>query len=328
MAERTRVVIDTDVAVGNPDRDVDDALAIVMANNSDQLDICGITLTYGNETLCNVERAMSELSSVANLSKIPIASGANSPDDFGKKTEATALLEEICNKGPITVLCLGPGTNLATFFDMKPDLTRRIDEVVLVAGRRRGQKFRTGNYPKSHPDLNFENDPAAIAKLLRTDTKLVFAPFEVSSKIWLTANILNLIEQNGTETATYLAETCRPWLNFWSRTFSTNLLPVQGFNPFDCLAVAWLTDRDLLSWDLAEMKIEQDSYDVAERLVQGTGGTKRYLHAEYTSSIFYGSPDNEPSKPVAPTKQSKNHRVYLHDVEREVFLERLIGRLR
>lgn len=314
LEKKKRVVIDTDVAIGHRERDVDDALAIVMAANSEKLDICGITLTYGNESLENVSRSMGELRSIAGLSNVPTGAGARSRNDFGKITEATLVLEESCKAGPVTMLCLGPATNLATFLEQKPELAKEIEEVVLVAGRRRGQKFRTGNYSKSHPDLNFEKDPDSLKRLIDSRTNLVFAPFEVSSKVWITEHILELIRRHGTATAKYLSENCRPWLEFWKRTFSTPLLPVEGFNPFDCLAVAWLTDPDLLAWERVKMKIEDGDYDLAARVVQGSEATKEYLHAECASS----RPDQR--------EQGREH-TYIFDVERELFLERLIARL-
>lgn len=311
VRERRRVVIDTDVAIGIPERDVDDALAIVMALNSPELEVCGITLTFGNDSLDNVAQSMSELDGVVGLSTIDVARGAGSAADFGKRTEATFLLEDAAKGGSLTVLCLGPVTNLATFIEAHGGYAKQIiDEVVIVAGRRHGQRFRTGNFGKSHPDLNFEKDPAAMETLLKSGVKLVFAPFEVSSKVWITGRILDLIERNGTRTARYLAENSRPWLEFWKRTFSTELLAVDGFNPFDCLAVAWLTDRDLLSWEKAGMRIEEGDYDAADGAVQGKIGWKSYLHAG-------------PCRECLGSKQ-----MYIHDVEREAFLQRLIARLK
>lgn len=322
MEKKKRVVIDTDVAIGYPERDVDDGLAIVMAANSKELEICGITLTYGNETLENVCHSMRQLSSIAGISNIPTEAGARSSDDFGKVTQATLILEECCKAGPVTILCLGPATNLATFIERQPALAQQIEEVVLVAGRRRGQKFRTGNYPRSHPDLNFEKDPDSFRRLISSGTQLVFAPFEVSSKVWITEHILELVSRNGTETSRYLSENCHPWLEFWKRTFSTTLLPIDGFNPFDCLAVAWLTDRDLLTWESAMMSIEKGDYDLADRALQGTGATKQYLHAEFGSFSVRGKDASSLEQP----DKMREHK-YIFDVERELFLERLIARL-
>ena len=310
MGQRRRVVIDTDIAIGIPERDVDDGLAIVMALNSPELGICGITLCFGNDSLENVAQCMSELATVAGLSKIEIASGARSAADFGKRTEATFLLEDMAKGGNMTILCLGPMTNLATFVQANPELVKQIDEVVIVAGRRPGQRFRTGNHSNSHPDLNFEKDSAAMEILLGSDLKLVFAPFEVSSKVWVTDRILDLVERNGTRTAKYLAENCRPWLEFWKRNFSTKLLAIDGFNPFDCLAVAWLTDRNLLSFETVGMRIEEGGYDSADRAVQGKVGWKKYLHVDSCQRC------------------TSKKRIYIHDVEREAFLERLIARLK
>lgn len=322
---KRKVVIDTDVAIGHPERDVDDALAIIMALNSSQIKIAGITLSYGNESLENVRKSMNALSAVSELDQIPIASGACSSDDLGNSTEATALLEEICGKEPVTILCLGPLTNLATFVRAKPDIAANIQEVICVAGRRRGQRFRTGNFSRSHPDLNFEKDPQAMEHLLSSRLPIVFAPYEVSSKVWITETILELIRQNQTPAAEYLFENCRPWLEFWKRSFSTPLLPVSGFNPFDCLAVAWLTDRELLSWYSSRTRIEEADYDLADRSLQGKGGKKEYLHVDDASSFSFSHPFHPAKEGLNPESREN---IYIFDVEREDFLKRLVARLK
>jgi hypothetical protein len=92
----------------------------------------------------------------------------------------------------LTILALGPVTNIATVLRKHPDLGARITRVIAVAGRRPGQRFTTGtSNPNGHRDFNFELDPEGFQVLLDSKVEIVLAPFEISSKIWLTAEDLD-----------------------------------------------------------------------------------------------------------------------------------------
>lgn len=308
---RTRAIIDTDIAAGIPERDIDDALALVMAANSPAIDLAAITLTYGNDSLDNVEAAMKELA--GHMEKagraIPeVGKGAAGSADRGLETAATRLMAKTLESGPATILAIGPLTNVASLIEARPDLLDSIEAVVAVAGRKPGQRFRTGAHPRSHPDLNFERDPDAFQTLLTSDIPIVLAPFEVSSKVFLEGADLDRLASNNTPVAAFLERVGRDWLAFWESTFSSPEVPVKGFNPFDTLAVAWLTDRKLLQFSRVSLAIEEDDYDLSETLVQGTGsGRKLYLHAR-------------------PAGEAANA-TYIHDLARNDFVTRLLTRL-
>lgn len=273
------VIIDTDVSIGIEQRDVDDGLALSMACHSPELKVSAVTLTYGNSTLKKVRGAMSSLNEHLRLPESIIRCGAASHAELGKKTDAVDCIISNLERQPHTLIALGPLTNIASAVKLRPDLVSQIEKLIMVAGRRPGHRFLTGNYPLSHPDLNFEKDPAAVDVLLKTKLPIVFAPFELSSKIWITEFILDRIKQTGTELGKYLYSSSMPWLDMWRNRFSTELLPVIGFNPFDCLAIACVTDSDILTTERVEAIIEDSDYDTTDLKVQGTGiVSKPYLH--------------------------------------------------
>lgn len=302
-----RAIIDTDVSIGIAQRDVDDGLALLMAHHSPKLTISAVTLTYGNSTLKKVCGAMSSINEYLRLPESIIKSGAESHTELGKKTDAVDCITSNLESQRHTLIALGPLTNIASVVKLRPDLVSQIEKVIMVAGRRPGHRFLTGNYPLSHPDLNFEKDPAAVNVLLETKLPIVFAPFELSSKIWITESILDRIKQTGTELGKYLYSACMPWLEMWRSRFSTELFPVVGFNPFDCLAIACVTDSDILTTERAEAVIEECAYDATDWKVQGTGVVpKPYLHV---------------------CADSMGIHEYGFEIVREEFLKRLIDRL-
>src|SRR3954469_23166191 len=123
MAET--VWIDTDVSIGSPIREVDDAYALVLAFHSPELRIAGISASYGNAGLARTTRVAREMAERFGPSGVHVFAGAKSPEDRGR-TEASDALANALRRGPVTYLALGPLTNLAGFAELHPELTSRI----------------------------------------------------------------------------------------------------------------------------------------------------------------------------------------------------------
>ena len=73
-----KIIIDTDPAMGVFGRDVDDALAIALALNSPEIEVLGLTVTYGNTSLPRAVRSARRLLRAAGREDIPVLPGAAS----------------------------------------------------------------------------------------------------------------------------------------------------------------------------------------------------------------------------------------------------------
>ena len=259
------VWIDTDPALGEPERDVDDGFALVQAFKSPELDIRGVSVVFGNAPL---ERGLPIARGLAREygpRDVPVFAGAAGAADLGRETEASRALAAALRSTRLTILALGPATNVATVLKRHPELAPRIIQVVAVAGRRPGQRFTTGTTnPKGHRDFNFELDPDAFRVLLQSRISLVLTPFEISSKVWIEAADLDRLAQGGAA-ARALEPPARQWLDLWRRLFS-----VEGFNPFDTLAVGYLLSPDAFGCERLPATIQVLPDDVTEPGVQGT----------------------------------------------------------
>ena len=122
---------------------------------------------------------------------------------------------------------------MATVLRNHPELGKQIVELIAVAGRRQGQRFQTVPEVRPFRDFNFEKDPQAFQVLIDAGVPLVLAPWELSSKVWLTEEDLAALDKvNGNRA--WLVEAARDWLGFWKLQ-----LKASGFNPFDTLAVGY-----------------------------------------------------------------------------------------
>ena len=270
------VWIDTDPAVGEPDRDVDDGLALLQAFRSPELDIRGVSVVFGNAELDRGLPIARRLVRDFGPKRLRVYRGAAKASDLAHETDASRALAAALKTAPLTILALGPATNVATVLTKHPELAARVTRVIAVAGRRPGQRFTTGTAnAQGHRDFNFELDPEAFQRLLDARVELVLAPFEISSKIWLKAPDLDRLPLS-------LAAPARQWLSLWGRLFG-----VDGFNPFDTLAVAYAISDKGFTCEALPVRIDTLADDVTEPGVQGVKvDRKPYLLAsrELTSA--------------------------------------------
>ncbi len=239
--EKVDVWIDTDPAIGIPDCDVDDGLALIQAFHSPELRIRGVSAVFGNAPLRQAYPLAQEVCDLFGPKGLPVFRGAASKDELARENAAVRGLAGALELAPLTVLALGPLTNVGSLLALRPDLAPRIESIVMVAARRPGLEFFSTKTQKDpFPDFNFECDPGAMQCVLDSEVDIVFAPWEVSSHAWLTAEDLDMLAA-ASDAGAYIAERSRQWLSVW-----TDTLGAPGFNPFDTLAVGWLTHPEMM----------------------------------------------------------------------------------
>ena len=235
------VWLDVDPAIGMIEKDVDDGLAMIQAFHSPELRVHGISVVFGNSPLDRGIDIAEEVATRFGAPGLSVYPGAASAKDFGNDSPAVAAMVSGLEQRPMTILALGPLTNVGTLLKNHPEVHERIAQIIMVAARRPGQVFRP--LPESEnvfPDFNFENDPASMQAILDSKVPLVYAPWEVSSHLWITNEDLDALGATGAP-GEYIAKKSGSWIRMWKRMFGT-----EGFNPFDTLAVAWLTHPELI----------------------------------------------------------------------------------
>lgn len=249
-----------DVDPANGIGEVDDGLAMVQAFHSPELEIHGVSVVYGNAELehalpiaLNVTRTFGPRAGAEGL---PVVAGAASADQLGEVTPAVEAMAEALEDQPMTILALGPLTNVGTLVQHRPDLVDRIEQIVVVAGRRPGLEFiSVESQPEPFSDFNFEHDPPAAQALLDSGVKIVFAPWEVSSHVWITRQDLEHLKARG-GSGLWIYSVTQHWIRGWEQR-----LGAPGFNPFDTLAVGYLTHPEQMKGFACEAEIVQVDRD-------------------------------------------------------------------
>jgi inosine-uridine nucleoside N-ribohydrolase len=299
------VWIDADLAIGmrrigRPGySDVDDGYAIWQLMAAEEVELVGLSAVFGNTSLENAVRLCQYMNDAFYEGRLPVYPGAAGPIDL-RAVATNPAVEALANaleKQRLTIMAIGPATNVGLLLLLYPELAEQITEVVLVAGRRHGQDyFLIGNQGRHAPDLNFDLDNDAFRVMFDAGIPLTFCPFEISHKVWLTAERLDRLLQ-GSPATQWLATHSRPWLQQWLDQGA------HGFNPFDVLASHYLiAPKDIISEPLnAHLEIHPDDLkpDAGRQLF------KQYLVC-----------DQQPGYPVT----------YCYDVV-EGYHERLMERL-
>jgi purine nucleosidase len=187
---RQKVIIDTDIG-----DDVDDAFAIALAVKSPELEILGVTTTFGDtETRARIaDRLLGEV----GRSDIPVLAGHPTSaktsmsqgryalgGHWAKASHGDAvefILDEIRKyAGEITLIGIGPLGNVGAAIDRDAATFRKLKRVVLMGGSvRRGYgDFGYNEHFPPQPEWNILNDVASAQKLLASGVPVYMMPLD------------------------------------------------------------------------------------------------------------------------------------------------------
>ncbi|HCC83863.1 TPA: nucleoside hydrolase [Candidatus Uhrbacteria bacterium] len=195
----TSVWIDTDP--GN-----DDMMAILLLAQNSLVNILGVSTVFGNTSLPKVTRNAKFILDLAKRNDIPLFAGAEQPlirdqicaDIHGESgLDGVTLVEEdlmVADKAqeaiikaledaeePITILALGPLTNIAKLFTTRPDLISRVQRLVIMGGAITvpGNKNRVAEF-------NVFCDPEAAESVFNTIIPKTLIPLDPCTSVVLT----------------------------------------------------------------------------------------------------------------------------------------------
>ena len=246
MAGTVDVWIDTDVAIGAPWREVDDAFALLLASNSPELHVVGVSTTYGNAPLATTttvaRRVVERLGGGRDRAALQVYPGAASAGAFAVRTAASdALGARLVTGSKINYIALGPLTNFATLLQLHPTLARHIERVFFLGGQ--SPAARLGFGPRGDfviHDANVWKDPAAVQTTLESGIPITLVPIEIGGKLTISRSDLAELKDSGPRGA-FIADRSWFWFRFWTWYVRNTGGPV-----FDALAVIAAATPDLV----------------------------------------------------------------------------------
>ncbi|MGY2001590.1 nucleoside hydrolase [Blastococcus sp. SYSU DS1024] len=196
MTDRIPLVIDTDPGI-------DDALAILLALASPEVDLRLVTTVHGNVELAQVTENALRVLHLAGRSDVPVAAGARaslvhpqperaghvhgdaglggvelapSPAAVDPRPAVVALAETLLAEStPVTVAAIGPLTNIALLLAVHPEAAERIGRLVVMGG----SASRGGNVTAA-AEFNVWSDPEAAQVVLSSSVPAVLVGLDVT----------------------------------------------------------------------------------------------------------------------------------------------------
>ena len=231
--EMQKVIIDTDPGI-------DDSLALLVALNSPELDVIGITIVEGNvPTEIGVQNALKVLEE-AGKPDIPVFEGASLPlkheyisaqdthglDGLGESNisspkisvsdlKASSAYEKLLSDNEdVWVLALGPLTNIALAMEKTPKVWGNMSRLIIMGGA-----YQSNGNTSPVAEYNFWVDPDAAEYVLQNSPVVAeIVPLNVTRKILLTPNILSLMQRLNPDKTMFINKIIQFYFDFhWSQ---------------------------------------------------------------------------------------------------------------
>ena len=297
-----KIIIDCDPGI-------DDALAIMLAVNSPELEIVAITTVSGNVPsdmgAVNAKKVLRQL----NRLDIPVYIGEDAPlreeyidardthgmDGLGEsflpevssgceKQSAVDFLTEILEKEKISIIALGPMTNLAKVFSKKPHLIRNVEELVSMGGN-----FRSHGNCSPVAEYNYWCDPDAAHIVYEAfasmEGKLLhMIGLDVTRQIVLTPNILQYMRYTNPVMGERITNITKFYLDFhWKQE------GIIGCVINDPLAVAYFINPELCKGFDSYVQIETEGISLGQSVVDSMNFYRKAPNARVLTEVdVYG----------------------------------------
>jgi len=294
----------------------DDAIALVLALASPELEVKAVTSSAGNQTPDKTLRNVLRMLTLLKRSDIPVAGGAVKPlmrdliiadnvhgetgldgpalpePDFAPQNcPAVELMAKVLRESPepVTLVATGPQTNVALLLNSHPELHAKIARIVIMGGA-----MGLGNWTPA-AEFNIYVDPEAAEIVFQSGIPVVMAGLDVTHRAQIMADDIERFRAINNPVARTVAEL----LDFFMEYHKTEKWGFQGAPLHDPCTIAWL--------------LKPEIFTTARRWV-GVETQGKYTQG-MTVVDYYMLTGNEPNTDI------------MLDIDRQAFVDLLAERL-
>lgn len=294
----------------------DDAIALVLALASPELDVKAVTSSAGNQTPDKTLRNVLRMLTLLKRPDIPVAGGALKPlmreliiadnvhgesgldgpalPEPGFAAQSCTAVELMANilrdsAEPVTIVATGPQTNVALLLNSHPELHAKIDRIVIMGGA-----MVLGNWQPA-VEFNIYVDPEAAEIVFQSGIPVVMAGLDVTHKAQIHVEDIERFRRIGNPISTIVAEL----LDFFLEYHKDEKWGFVGAPLHDPCTIAWL--------------LKPEMFTTVERWV-GVETLGKYTQG-MTVVDFYNLTGKQPNATV------------MLDVDRQAFVDLLADRL-
>lgn len=271
MPPTTRIILDVDTGI-------DDALAILLAVKRPGIALEAVTTVYGNIDVDQATRNTLQILEVAGAGSVPVARGASRaltrpyvrkashihgqngigevvlPPPSGRPVAEWApdLMIRLAREHPgeITLVPVGPMTNVAQALMKEPALATLLKDIVLMGG----SLFHPGvpGIPSPMADANFFNDPEAARIIFQSGARVTMVGMDVSMRTLFTGAMMDELDRQGDAATRAVVQASR----FYLAAYQAQYPDITGCALHDPLAVAVAEDPSLVTTDPMQCDVE------------------------------------------------------------------------
>ena len=277
MEEKQKVIMDVDPGI-------DDSLAIVLAGMArERIELMGLTTVSGNIEVNQASLNAIKALQMCGQEQVSVYKGAAQPlyreycdatdthgqDGLGEtffsitgRCETMPAVDFIIQQldrypGEITILALGPLTNLAYVLRKNPTALKKAKQIVIMGG---AAKVHGNCSPVA--EYNFWVDPHAAAEFFKIGMKnVILIPLDVTYSILFTPNMREMVRQFDVPLADYVERITRFYVDFHWRQERT-----LGCVINDPLTVAYLLKPEILSFVPANIQVETEGLCIGQSI--------------------------------------------------------------
>lgn len=274
-----RIVLDTDLSMGEPGSEIDDGFALALAVADQELSVELVTTVHGNTDVDTATALTVELLDRIGRPDIPVVRGADRPlhravwdpatdqraarsrqrPSAARAAPGVAAVEIVAAAaqapGELVVVAIGPLTNLALAFRLEPRTAERLAGIVVMGGVFSG----TTNQLDMPGEFNCWVDPDAVAAVIEATasagTPLRFVGLDVTRRVRLDRADVASLAGAGGSFAPFAAACAGAWIDAVTASGTEPGSP-DSCALHDPLAVAAVSRPDLFTWAPAAVAVE------------------------------------------------------------------------
>jgi uridine nucleosidase len=176
----------------------------------------------------------------------------------------------MANPGEITLVAVGPLTNVALAISLEPRLAENVKQVVLMGG--------AANVPgnvSAVAEANIHNDPEAANIVFNTSWPVVQVGLDVTTKTIMSPAYMEELRSAGNRYTDFIYNISRHYTNFYKTR------GVEGFHVHDSSAIAYVIDPTLFTTRQAFVDVEYHSpYHAGHTIADWNGRRGRELNTK------------------------------------------------
>src|SRR4051794_19729148 len=235
--------------MGAPGSDIDDGFALALALADPGISVDVVTSVGGNSDVVTSTRLTRELLAVLGRTDVPVVQGA--PVDDAAAAEIVRRVR--AEPGELTVVAIGPLTNVARALALDPQVAHDVREVVVMGG----VFLEQTNVAAMPGEYNFWCDPDAAQVVMESGAPLRLVGLDVTRRVRLTRADADGLAEAG-EFGRVAAAATHGWIDFQERVKPREEIEQGSCALHDPLAVAVVARPDLVTWQPAHVSVETE----------------------------------------------------------------------